>query len=391
MFEATFPLADEPPATPFLTRANAVIRPDANASADTTISRLTPRLLGWYARNARELPWRPTRDPYAIWISEVMLQQTQVKTVVPYYQRWMQQFPTVDALARAPLTNVLRFWAGLGYYRRARNLHSAARLVMTRFQGRFPDDLQAALTLPGVGRYTAGAICSIAFNQPTPILDGNIIRVLTRLFAIPGDPRTGSVNRQLWQLAERWVQHAALSSTRPCATLNQSLMELGALVCTPQNPECLRCPLQAECRARLCASPTSFPRTPARPTTTTRRYAVFIVRHHSSFLVHRQDADTWNAGLWGFPAIEFHEQRPRPRTLLHRLLKVRASDLRHLGEVRHSITRYRLRLDIYAAEVTSRSPTQNKDSRWCRAPTLGKLPLQTAHRRILHLLLDRRR
>jgi A/G-specific adenine glycosylase len=171
-------------------------------------------LLTWFAQNARPLPWRRTRDPYAIWVSEIMLQQTQVKTVLPYWERWMRALPDLAALAKAKPQTLHKLWEGLGYYTRVRNMHRAAQLIMARHEGRFPHDFEEVLALPGIGRYTAGAICSIAFNQPKPILDGNVMRVLTRWQGIGGDPRERSVNALLWQLAEELVQQAARHAPR---------------------------------------------------------------------------------------------------------------------------------------------------------------------------------
>src|SRR2546425_303209 len=187
---------------------------------------LAQLLLNWFKQNARDLPWRRTRDPYAIWISEIMLQQTQVKTVIPYWQRWMRRLPDVRALARARPDAVLKLWEGLGYYLRARNLHQAARTIVDQHGGRFPEQFDEVLALPGIGRYTAGAICSIAFNQPTPVLDGNVIRVLTRWFGITTNPREKSTNKKLWELAEQLVVNAAkLPGKQNCSQLNQALME----------------------------------------------------------------------------------------------------------------------------------------------------------------------
>ena len=179
------------------------------AASSERLASIVRRLLTWFRTHARDLPWRRTRDPYGIWISEIMLQQTQVKTVIPYWERWMQALPTVEALARAKPEAVLKLWEGLGYYSRARHLHAAARRMVEEQGGRFPRAFDAILALPGMGRYTAGAICSIAFNQPTPILDGNLIRVLTRLFCIRENPKAGRTTARLWHLAELLVQHAA--------------------------------------------------------------------------------------------------------------------------------------------------------------------------------------
>ena len=201
------------------------------------------RLLTWYGRVGRDLPWRRTRDPYRIWLSEIMLQQTGVVAVIPYYERFLETFPSVAALAAAPLDQVLELWAGLGYYRRARFLHEAARRVMSEHGGRFPDQLAAIMALPGIGRSTAGAIVSIAFDRKGPILDGNVRRVLCRLLAIDGDPRSGKVEKQLWQLAETLTPE-----DRP-HDYAQAIMDLGATICTPRRPDCAACPLSGLCQA----------------------------------------------------------------------------------------------------------------------------------------------
>src|SRR6185436_16761389 len=212
------------------------------------------KLLRWFAANARDLPWRRTTDPYAIWISEIMLQQTQVSTVIPYFERWMRELPDVSSLSRAREQKVLKLWEGLGYYTRARNLHRVAKSLNG---DAFPHEFDEVLKLPGIGRYTAGAICSIAFNQPTAILDGNVRRVLSRLFA---------KNEELWEAAEQLVVLASrTNAARACAALNQSLMELGALICTPHQPRCGECPIVANCAAQKLGRIGDFPAKPVRP------------------------------------------------------------------------------------------------------------------------------
>jgi A/G-specific adenine glycosylase len=221
------------------------------------IAFIVERLLEWYPKNARDLPWRRTNDPYCVFVSEIMLQQTQVKTVVPYWERWMRELPTVASLARAKPERIHKLWEGLGYYTRVRNMQKAAQIIVGEHGGAFPSRFEEVLRLPGIGRYTAGAICSIAFGQPTPILDGNVLRVLTRLFGIGGNPRDKQVNRELWRLAEELVRAAGqvvigkgkAGSRSPCSLLNQGLMELGALVCTPRQPQCGVCPVAGCCTA----------------------------------------------------------------------------------------------------------------------------------------------
>lgn len=212
-------------------------------------------LLAWYAKNKRDLPWRRMdHDPYAVWVSEIMLQQTTVAAVIPFYERWMARFPTVQHLADAPLDDVLKHWAGLGYYARARNLHRGAQEVVTKYGGAVPSDPAILLSLPGIGRYTAGAILSIAFGQDAPILDANVIRVLSRVYAVTGDPKTSAQTQaELWRLAEEAIP------TGQASDFNQAMMELGALICVAAAPRCTSCPVEAVCQAKHLGEPTAYP------------------------------------------------------------------------------------------------------------------------------------
>ena len=212
-------------------------------------------LLAWYDAHKRDLPWRRRQhDPYAVWVSEIMLQQTTVAAVIPFYHKWMDRFPTVQALADAPLDDVLKHWAGLGYYARARNLHKGAQAVVAEQGGRVPSDPKTLLGLPGIGRYTAGAILSIAFNQDAPIVDANVIRVLSRVHAVTGDPKTSTKTQaELWRLAEEAIPKGRAGD------FNQALMELGALICEPAAPRCASCPVHEECEARRLGEPTAYP------------------------------------------------------------------------------------------------------------------------------------
>src|ERR1019366_8009616 len=272
---------------------------------------IVQRLLVWFARNARDLPWRRTRDPYAIWVSEIMLQQTQVKTVLPYWERWMRALPNLAALAKAKPPALHKLWEGLGYYTRVRNLQRAAQLMMARHGGRFPQGFEDVLALPGVGRYTAGAICSIAFNEARPILDGNVMRVLTRYYGITGNPRERKVTPRLWQLAEELVQQAAqvgarprssshasrftFHVSRPCAQLNESLMELGALICTPRQPRCGVCPIAKRCVAYQEGRVNELPSRSRRIRATPRRFVAFVAQKRGRYLVRQRPAGVVNA------------------------------------------------------------------------------------------------
>ena len=296
--------------------------------------KLVPALLGWFSQNARDLPWRRTRDPYAIWVSEIMLQQTQVKTVLPYWKRWMRELPTIKAAASASPGKIHKLWEGLGYYTRVRNLQKAARQIVEKHNGKFPDNFDNVLALPGIGRYTAGAICSIAFNQPTPILDGNVIRVLTRVFGIAKNPRERKTNAYLWRLAEELVVHASANNSRTSrlrytsprqgtkdedeersarSHFNQSLMELGALVCTPRNPQCPICPVKKLCVAFRENRAEELPNLGKRTTATARRFIAFVVGQRGRFLVRQRPAGVVNAHLWEFPNVEIGARLSEPQ------------------------------------------------------------------------------
>ena len=340
------------------------------------IKALVPKLLDWFSSNARDLPWRRTKNPYAIHVSEIMLQQTQVKTVIPYFERWMKQLPTLAALARARPQRVLKLWEGLGYYSRVRNAQAAAKLIVRRHGGRFPRQFDDILALPGIGRYTAGAISSIAFNQPSPILDGNVIRVLTRIFGIEGDPREKATNAALWKLAENLV----LTEPGRCSDLNQSLMELGALICAPRQPKCPDCPVRKHCLAFRENRVAEFPQLPARAAATERRFRAFIAKNENRFLVRQRPAGVVNAHLWEFPNVEV-KNGGETSDATAAIFRVREKEM--VCRVRHSITRYRITLDAYRAQVNEETP-----GTWKTMAELNRLPFTSAHRKILAALAN---
>ena len=331
-------------------------------------------LIAWFVQNARDLPWRRSHDPYAIWISEIMLQQTQVRTVIPYFERWMRQLPTLAAFARARPQKVLKLWEGLGYYTRVRHARAAAQLIMRRHGGRFPRNFDDILALPGIGRYTAGAISSIAFNQPAPILDGNVIRVMSRIFGVEGNPRDKQTNATLWQLARDLV---AIDPAR-CSDLNQSLMELGALVCAPRQMRCSVCPVRKFCFALREDRRAEFPMRPPRAPATQRRFLAFIVRKQNRFLVRQRPGGAVNAHLWEFPNVEvgLEENNPAVAAGLFQI-----AEARPLCRIRHSITRHRILLEVYRAEAARKAP-----GAWKTIPQLNRLPFTSAHRKILAVL-----
>ncbi len=368
---------------------------------------LVPLLLEWFAANARDLPWRRTSDPYAIWVSEIMLQQTQVKTVIPFWERWMRELPTIEAAAKASSAKIHKLWEGLGYYTRVRNLQRAAQAIVTQHSGKFPEKYDDVLALPGIGHYTAGAICSIAFNQPTPILDGNVIRVLTRIFGIAENPKEKQANAKLWQLAEELVAHAkaqgsqsknlpafavsaALRENNSCSFLNQSLMEFGATLCTPRNPQCLTCPVKKLCVAFQEGRTEELPNLGKRQEATARRFFAFAIEHHGKFLVRQRPSGVVNAHLWEFPNVEVGLKTGEPAEVFAELdfaqgCGPQPADLKPLCTVKHSITRYRITLAVFT--VSLRKVPAQTGGIWKTPAQMRALAFTSAHKKILGRLV----
>jgi A/G-specific adenine glycosylase len=330
----------------------------------------------WFQNNARDLPWRRTRDSYAIWISEIMLQQTQVKTVIPYWERWMQHFPTVASLAIADEQHVLKLWEGLGYYTRARNLQKAARLICEKHSATFPRNFDEILALPGIGRYTAGAIASIAFGQPKPILDGNVIRVLARHFAIEGDPKSKPIRDHLWHLSAQLAENAACPSS-----LNQGLMELGATICTPRAPACPDCPVQKTCAAFRLNRVHDFPQLPERKKPRQRRFVAYIFQHGTSVLIRKRSAELVNGNLWEFPNIELI----RGKSVR---LKFEGLKTKTFATIKHTITNNRITLRAEHVHVNGQAATLATEfsGEWYSIKYLDRLPFTSAHAKLRTML-----
>jgi A/G-specific adenine glycosylase len=335
---------------------------------------LSDNLLAWYAEHGRDLPWRRTRDPYAIWVSEIMLQQTRVETVLPYFLRFMDQYPTVESLAGARLEEVLKLWEGLGYYARARNLHQASRLVADRFGGHLPASEQELAALPGIGRYTVDALGAIVFHRDTLTLEGNLRRVLTRIFDLHIDPRRSEGEREL-----RLRGMSILPKGR-ASEFNQALMDLGALVCTPRSPACDACPLAADCLAFRNGTQEELPfRQPKGPLP--HRQEVAAVLHESdNLLISRRPEGGLLGGLWGFPS-GYKEVGESNQLALRRVVKEQLGleievEL-ILPPLVHAYTHFRVDLQPYTCQVRSNSGhlREREDVRWVKAQELQDVPM----------------
>ncbi len=346
------------------------------------------RLLGWFGTHQRDLPWRASCDPYRVWVAEVMLQQTRIAAVLPYYHRFLKTFPGVEALARAPQEKVLQLWSGLGYYSRARNLHRTAKEITARHGGEFPRTLEAALALPGIGRYTAAAVLSIAYDRPFAVLDGNVARVLARLGAVRGDLRAPARWRQLGEIAQRLLAPGAPGDW------NQALMELGETICTPQIPRCGLCPVSPSCLARARKLTREIP-TPRRKRAPVKmRIAAAILRdpRGRTILVRDPGAhdDVLFSRMWQFPAVEVaHHPEAELADHLHDILKIDRASLRlePLPSARHGVTFRNITLLPFLARVP-RLPKRPR-TRVLLLSRLAQLPVSSATHKIAAALGQR--
>ncbi|HHX63196.1 MAG TPA: A/G-specific adenine glycosylase [Epulopiscium sp.] len=347
-------------------------------------------LLEWYALNHRALPFRENNDPYRIWISEVMLQQTQVNTVIPYYNRFMEEFPTVFDLASASEDDVYKLWAGLGYYSRARNLLKCAKEIVEVYEGEFPADYKQALKLPGIGPYTAGAVLSIAYNLKYPAVDGNVMRVMSRIYNITDDiamPKTK-------KFFEEKVQSILPADVRH---FNQAIMELGALVCTPQNPKCNECPLQNQCQANQLSIQDQLPVKTKKPKNKSLYMGVAILNNHDKILFIKNEKGLLS-GLWGLPIVEGGSQMEAKKNLLKEVemeykFKIRQS--KKIGEVTHIFTHKTWKMMIYQMDVTlekadfcreEESEYNKKSVLWLGKDEIKNYAISTAFQKVLDQL-----
>jgi len=339
-------------------------------------------LLAWYARAGRDLPWRRSRDPYRIWVSEVMLQQTQVERVRDFYTRFIDRLPTVAALAAARETEVLCLWEGLGYYRRARQLHAAAQEIVADHGGEFPRTAADLRGLPGIGRYTAAAIASIAFDEPEPIVEANSRRVLARLVGHAAPLGNTAGDEPIWRVA------AALVPRVVPGRFNQALMDLGALVCTPDRPLCAGCPLADLCTARRERTVDRIPAPALRRPVRQLRETAVVARRAGRLLVVRRGADEWWSGLWDFPRLPGNAARARRGIAAAPLLAaLECGRTMRLGTITHSVTHHRIELDVVTC-AAGRPGRRAADRRWVTPRQLARLAMTAPARRVARLAAD---
>lgn len=335
-------------------------------------------LLQWFDQHGRKnLPWQAPRSAYRVWVSEIMLQQTQVKTVIPYYHHFLNRFPDIHTLANADEDTVLAHWSGLGYYRRARNLHKAAKVIHTEFNGEFPNDPQQLIKLPGIGATTAAAIASLAFDKATAILDGNVKRVLSRYFLVDGATQQAVVQKKLWLLASLCMPK------QRCADYTQAIMDLGATCCTTKNPNCTQCPLHKSCLATLHNKVSEYPNKKLKKSIPTQ-HQQFIVLHTNDqavYLEKRPATGIWG-GLWCLPSIDVNDC---PKTHIHSTYQLETNNIQELMSFKHSFTHYHLQIKAVSLQTTIRQPLPLQTAgRWFMPNELALLGIAKPISKILH-------
>jgi A/G-specific adenine glycosylase len=349
------------------------------------IEQFRKRLVEWYRRHHRRLPWRETDDPYRIWISEVMLQQTQVQTVLPYYQKFLSLFPDVKHLADADLQKVLKAWEGLGYYARARNMHRAAKILVEQTAGKLPENWTSVRALPGVGDYIAAAILSLAFNQPYAVVDGNVKRVLARLYEISAPINKSSSYKIFKETAGYLLDH------RHPGIFNQAMMELGAIICKPGKPKCNACPVCSLCHANRTGSVDKFPKRIKPPKTPLHHIAVGVIYKNDHMLITRRKLEGLLGGLWEFPGgkIKKHET---PESACVREIKeevnLGVTVTGHIAQVKHAYTHFKILMDVFSCRYVSGEVKLNGpiDFRWIMRQEIEQYPFPKANHKFIHLL-----
>lgn len=350
-------------------------------------------LLDWYSQHARQLPWRGAADPYAVWVSEIMLQQTRVETVIPYYSRWIKRFPTVQSLAEASEQEVLSVWEGLGYYSRARSLHKAAQVIVNEYNARLPQNTEQLRHLPGIGRYTAAAVASIAFGKDEPALDGNIRRVLARLFNVIEPARSPSGEQRLWDLAQAHLPPSQAGD------YNQAMMDLGALICTPRAPDCAHCPLMHLCQAYALGVQEERPVMEKKPPIPHHTVTAAVIQQDDAgqdmpVLLARRPSHGLLGGLWEFPGGKLQEGEDLPTCLKREIceeLGVSIQVCEAFGIYRHAFTHFRITLHAFLCRLQDGipQPIEASEIRWVKPADFTAYPMGKIDRQIASRLMNR--
>jgi len=343
----------------------------------------TAKLLNWFDKHGRKhLPWQNPRTAYRVWLSEIMLQQTQVKTVIPYFLRFIERFPDVQTLAQAAEDDVFSYWAGLGYYSRARNLHKTAQIIHHQFQNKFPDNLEQLKSLPGIGPSTAAAIASLAYNQPTAIMDGNVKRVLSRYFLIDGYSEQAAVKATLWQLAK-----TCMSTTR-CADYTQAIMDMGATCCTVKRPACETCPLQETCLAHLQDKVAQYPHKRIKPKIPKRyqQFLLFYTAENAIYLEKRPPTGIWG-GLWSLPSIEMDDNLDQ----FTNKKGMQVIKTEQFMSLKHTFSHFHLYMSVISSQTLLYSKLRVSEStgRWFKPDELNQVGLPKPMQMIMKRFLDK--
>jgi len=338
-------------------------------------------MLDWYAKHARPLPWRRDTRPYSVWVSEIMLQQTRVETVIPYYENWIQKFPTVKALASAEEQDVLNAWEGLGYYSRARNMLKTACLVCEQYDGKIPGEAKELLQLPGIGKYTAAAISSIAFGADEAVLDGNVKRVLARVFRFSDAANTPSGEKKLWSLADSLLPKGRASE------YNQAVMDLGATICVPKNPNCDDCPVAQICEACQYKEQSQYPVIQEKPTVPHFDVCAAIMRRDGKVLIAKRPSKGLLGGLWEFPGGKLEDGETHAEALIREIREELATDvapIEQFGTYRHAYTHFKVTLQAWMTDLTGLEPSaiEASEIRWVSIPELNDYPMGKIDRMI---------
>ncbi|MFA6024767.1 MAG: A/G-specific adenine glycosylase [Candidatus Gracilibacteria bacterium] len=345
-------------------------------------------LLRWFATHQRPLPWRKHYAPYEVWISEIMLQQTQVATMLPYFNRWMKALPSIKAVAQAREEDLIKLWEGLGYYSRVKNIHKAARILVEKNEGRFFEKYEDIVKLPGIGPYTAAAICSIAFEQDFPVVDGNVVRVLSRLGDFREDVRY--FKKAFWEEAGRFLPKGQARA------FNQALMEFGALQCTPKSPACSKCPLQSLCKAAASGTQEFLPNKGPSSSKIPIQVVIAVITKNGKVFVQKRRDTGLMAGLWEFPGGQV-ENGETLEEALHREIEeelaIRVKNLRFFMNIKHAYTKYTVDLHCFLADFDSGTVNLNaaSESRWLKPEQLSQLAFPAANVKLIHKLLSFRK